>query len=170
MATHSSVLAWKIPGMGEPHGLSSMGSHRVGHDWSDLAAAAVLEGSEVTQLCPTFCDPMDCSLPDSSIHGVFQASILEWVAISSSKASSWPVYQSCFSWFSFIVLRLQLFRSFGFISPIWPVMIKYWPQTPSVLISSVFPTFLVSACNFVSWLKSKIYFWSRDFFFLLFLI
>ena len=41
MATHSSVLAWRIPGMGEPDGLLSMGSHRVGHDWSDLAAAAV---------------------------------------------------------------------------------------------------------------------------------
>ena len=40
MATHSSVLAWRILGMGEPGGLPSMGSHRVGHDWSDLAAAA----------------------------------------------------------------------------------------------------------------------------------
>ena len=38
MATHSSVLAWRIPGMGDPGGLPSMGSHRVGHDWSDLAA------------------------------------------------------------------------------------------------------------------------------------
>jgi len=40
MATHSSVLAWRIPGMGEPGGVLSMGSHRVRHDWSDLAAAA----------------------------------------------------------------------------------------------------------------------------------
>ena len=40
MATHSSVLAWRIPGTGEPGGLLSMGSHKVGHDWSDLAAAA----------------------------------------------------------------------------------------------------------------------------------
>ena len=40
MATHSSVPAWRIPGTGEPDGLPSMGSHRVGHDWSDLAAAA----------------------------------------------------------------------------------------------------------------------------------
>ena len=40
MATHSSVLAWRIPGTGEPGGLPSMGSHRVGHDWIDLAAAA----------------------------------------------------------------------------------------------------------------------------------
>ena len=40
MATHFSVLAWRIPGTMEPGGLPSMGSHRVGHDWSDLAAAA----------------------------------------------------------------------------------------------------------------------------------
>ena len=40
MATHASVLAWRIPGTGEPGGLPSMGSHRVGHDWSDLATAA----------------------------------------------------------------------------------------------------------------------------------
>ena len=40
MAVHSSVLAWRIPGTGEPGGLPSMGSHRVGHDYSDLAAAA----------------------------------------------------------------------------------------------------------------------------------
>ena len=40
MATHSSVLAWRIPGTGEPGGLPSMGLHRVGHDWIDLAAAA----------------------------------------------------------------------------------------------------------------------------------
>ena len=46
--------------------------------------------SEVTQLCMTLCDPMDCSLPGSSIHGIFQARILEWVAISFSRRSSWP--------------------------------------------------------------------------------
>ena len=43
MATHSSILAWRIPGTEEPGGLPSMGSHRVRHDWSDLAAAAALE-------------------------------------------------------------------------------------------------------------------------------
>ena len=40
MATHSSTLAWRIPGTEEPGGLPSMGLHKVGHDWSDLAAAA----------------------------------------------------------------------------------------------------------------------------------
>ena len=42
MATHSSVLAWRIPGMGEPGGLPSLGSHRVGHNGSNLAAAAAV--------------------------------------------------------------------------------------------------------------------------------
>ena len=63
MATHSSVLAWRIPGMGEPGGLLSMGLHRVGHNCSDLAAAAatvmlektlesLLDSKEVTPLSP----------------------------------------------------------------------------------------------------------------------
>ena len=43
MATHSSTLAWRIPWTQEPGGLPSMGSHRVGHDWSDLAAAAITD-------------------------------------------------------------------------------------------------------------------------------
>ena len=46
MATHSSILSWRIPGMGEPGGLPSMGSHRVRHDWSDLAATAAADNSE----------------------------------------------------------------------------------------------------------------------------
>ena len=44
--------------------------------------------SEVAQLCPTLCNPMDCSLPGSSVHGIFQARILEWVAICLSRGSS----------------------------------------------------------------------------------
>ena len=46
MATHCSVLAWRIPGTAEPDRLPSMGSHRVGHNWSDLAAAAAAYGSQ----------------------------------------------------------------------------------------------------------------------------
>ena len=44
----------------------------------------------VSQSCPTLCDPMDCSLPGSSVHGLFQARIPEWVAISFSRGSSQP--------------------------------------------------------------------------------
>ena len=56
--------------------------------------------SSVTQSCPTHCDPMNCSLPGSSAHSVFQARILEWVAISSSRRSFWPrgwTHVSCVS-------------------------------------------------------------------------
>ena len=49
MATHSSVLAWRIPGMGEPGGLPSLGSHRVGHDWSDLTAATATATPKATR-------------------------------------------------------------------------------------------------------------------------
>ena len=51
MSVHSSVLAWRIPGTGEPGGLPSMGLHRVGHDWSDLAAEAAA--------APTYANKMD---------------------------------------------------------------------------------------------------------------
>ena len=50
MATHSSVLAWRIPGTGEAGGLPSMGSHRVRHDWSDLAVAVAILVKMYTQL------------------------------------------------------------------------------------------------------------------------
>ena len=46
--------------------------------------------SEVAQSCPTLCDPMDCSLSGSSVHGIFQARVLEWVAIAFSQGSSQP--------------------------------------------------------------------------------
>ena len=100
MATHSSILAWRIPGTEEPGGLPSMGLHRVRHDWSDLvaaAAAAVLKWKVFPTLCVLSCfncvrlwDPMDCNLPGSSVHGILQARILEWVAMTSSRGTSWP--------------------------------------------------------------------------------
>ena len=58
--------------------------------------------SEVAQSCPTLCNRMDCSLPGSSVHGILQAGILEWVAISFSKGSSWPRDQT---WVSRITSR-----------------------------------------------------------------
>ena len=52
----------------------------------------------VAQLCPTLCDPMDCTPPDSSVHGNFPARILKYVAISSLRGSSWPRDRTCVSW------------------------------------------------------------------------
>ena len=124
-----------------PDRLQSMGSHRLGHDWSDTAAAAAAvkvshyyyyyfvfifflsfilfnsrqkitdfwlklteskKESEVAQLCPTLWDLMDCNLPGASIHGIFQARVLERVAISFSLRSSRIGY---WTWVSHIVGR-----------------------------------------------------------------
>ena len=62
MATHSSVLAWRIPGTGEPGGLPSMGSHRVGHDLSDLVVVVVFHCiTYVPHLLNTFiCQHLRC--------------------------------------------------------------------------------------------------------------
>ena len=66
IATHSSVLAWRIPGTGEPGGLPSMGSNRVGHDWSDLAAAHIYTWvshpieQRVSCLCPKLSNVFSC--------------------------------------------------------------------------------------------------------------
>ena len=81
MAPHSSILAWRIPGTGEPGRLPSMGSQRVYiHINLNCAAAKSL------QSCPTLCDPIDGSPPGSLVPGIFQARTLEWVAISFSNA------------------------------------------------------------------------------------
>ena len=63
----------------------SLGFSRQEH-WSGLPFPSPMHESEseVTQSCPTLCDPMDCSLPGSSIHGIFQARVLEWGAIAFS--------------------------------------------------------------------------------------
>ena len=79
---------------GKPHVLQSVGSQRVRCDWSDWFTATMndkwSEWGEVARACPTLCDPVDCSPPGSSIHGILQARILEWVAISFPRGPSWP--------------------------------------------------------------------------------
>ena len=56
-----------------------------------LAAATAAAAAKSLQSCLTLCDPMDCSLPGFSIHGILQARTLEWVTISFSNASKWKV-------------------------------------------------------------------------------
>ena len=71
MAAHQAPLPWDSPGKN-----TGVGCHFL------LQCLKVKRESEVAQSCPTLCDPMDCSMPGSSVHGIFQARILEWVAIS----------------------------------------------------------------------------------------
>ena len=70
---------------------SSLSSIRV------VSSAYLKVKIEVAQLCLTLHGPMDCSLPGSSAHGIFQARVLEWVAISFSRGSSWPRDRTCVS-------------------------------------------------------------------------
>ena len=65
----------------------SMGFSRQEY-WSGLPFPSPMHESEVTQSCPTLSDPTDCSLPGSSVHGIFQARVLEWVAIAFSEVWS----------------------------------------------------------------------------------
>ena len=76
---------------------------------------------KVTKSCPTLCDPMDCSLPGSSIHGIFQARILEWIAVYSSRGSSqfrnWTQLSCIASWyFTIWAIRDGLWMNKWFIS------------------------------------------------------
>ena len=72
--------------------------------------------SEVAQSCPTLCDPMDCSLSGSSVHGIFQARVLEWVAVSFSTGSSQPRD------------RTQVSRIAGRHFTVWATMEVLFPQ------------------------------------------
>ena len=76
----------------------------------------------VTQLCPTLCDPMDCSLPGSSVHGIFQARILEWAPIPFSRESSQPMDGTQVSWSAHAFFTLWATReapqaSFTYVLP-----------------------------------------------------
>ena len=177
MATHSSILSWRIPWTEEPDGLQSIGSQRVRHDWAPehkqilqnkvflCGNVTLQEGCKVViqkqifiehlvhvrhvgnirkqnrlifllsglytlvgefmqmevskniinkqithtcmrakslQSCPTLCDPMDCSPPGSSVHGILQARILEWVAVPSFRKYSWPRNWTRISYVSYV--------------------------------------------------------------------
>ena len=90
------------------------------------------------QLCPALCDPMDCSPPGSSVHGISQARILEWVVISSSGGSSQPrdwIYISCGSciagkFFTWWALReAQYIHYWYYASILYTVSIVYTRQS-----------------------------------------
>ena len=66
--------------------------------WVPGTGNIVVSESEVAQLCLTLCDPMDCSLPGSSVHGIFQAKVLEWGAIAFSDNKSPTTEQLTFQW------------------------------------------------------------------------
>ena len=132
MATHSSVLAWRIPGMGELGGLPSVGSHRVRHDWSDLAAAAASlflpSVSSVAQSCPTLKDPMDCSTPGLPVHHQLLELTQTYVyQVGNTTQPSHPLSSSSLPAFNLSSVRVSSSESVLRIR--WP---KYWSFSFSI--------------------------------------
>ena len=98
--------------------------------------------SEVTQSCPTLCDPMDYSLPGSLVHGIFQARVLEWVAISFSRGSSQPrnwtrvshIAGRCFTFWATRKIPYQEWSD------------SLWSHLPTPLILSVQFSSVIQSC------------------------
>ena len=86
MATHSRVLAWRIPGTGEPGGLQSVGSHRVGHDWSNLAAAVTVKLR--CKLCVWVFESLNLFLPREKAKTLRSEK-------DSPLSCSWPYTDKC---------------------------------------------------------------------------
>ena len=95
LSRFSCVQFCATPEMAAHQAPLSLGFSRQEH-WSGLPFPSPMheseKGSEVAQSCPTLCDPMDCSLPGSSVHGIFQARVLEWGAIAFSTLECYYVH------------------------------------------------------------------------------
>ena len=103
-----------------------------------LQCMKVESESEVAQSCPTLRDPMDCSLPGSSIHGIFQARVLEWVAIAFSSCVP-RRRQSRFFWYTmFCILKIQIFPGAGYFCTLLNSTLAWkipWMEEPGGLQS-----------------------------------
>ena len=108
----------------------------------------------ITQSCPTLCSPMDWSLPGSTAHGISQARILEWVAISFFRGSSWPRDQTHVSWIGrWILYHYVSYRFFRFIS----IKLRQLLSIPSLLVTLVmnsywiFPNAFFASIDVIIW-------------------
>ena len=91
--------------------------------------------SEVAQSCLTLCDPMDCSLPGSSVHGIFQAIVLEWIAVSFSKGSSQPRDQTLVS--RIVDRRFAIWATREVLSLVWDHSFPFYELKQNLLFGSI---------------------------------
>ena len=143
---------------GEFHGQRSLAhcspqAHtRVGHNWSDLAHIHTQEqlkwykrpgltcifSETVTHFSPVWlCDPMDCSLPGSSVHGILQVKTLEWVAMPFSKASSWSRDRT-----QGLLYRRLIFYHLSHQGS--PLILDEWSESCSIVFNFLWPHRLYS--------------------------
>ena len=125
LSRFSHVRLCATPQMAAHQAPPSPGFSRQEH-WSGLLFPSPMHESEVTQSCPTLSDPMDCSLPGSSIHGIFQARVLEWA-------------------FSLLCINLVSLLP---VSPYFPHCSQsYLPKTQHVPVTSVLITMKETVSN-----------------------
>ena len=112
MATRSSVLAWRIPGAAEPGGLPSMGSHIVGHDWSDLAAAAAARTRylELNCLCLNPHSVLSSSMILTKLFYHFDSQFAHRVTVGIKWSNIWEVLRSVSR-----ILQHTLYIHFSFV-------------------------------------------------------
>ena len=144
--------------------------------WCSANIFCKLKESLVAQSCPTLCDPMDCSLPGSSIHGVFQAKVLESVAISFSRGSSWPRDRTRVSYtigrrFTVWATREAELRRFTPLHQIKENFFFYFFCT--YFLRHLFPGhkflflqfllgYLFLLCNLLFWFRNNLFFFNKD--------
>ena len=110
MAPHSSVLAWRIPGTEEPAGLPSMGSRRVGHDWSDLAAAAA-RASSWDYTCHFL--SLSSALPPP-LPSLFSCFFPPFFQVHASENEAWNWHKTMHGWvFAIFQMKKQIQRDLG---------------------------------------------------------
>ena len=106
-----------------------------------------MKWSEVAQSCPTLCDPMDCNLSGSSIHGIFQPRVLEWIAISFSRGFSQPrnrIRVSCIAGRFFTDWAMR--EAYQHASKWLPVQI-FWTKEPLTRLSSCLPELMAPSTH-----------------------
>ena len=114
MATHSSVLAWRIPRTGKPRGLRSMGSHRVGHDWSDLAAALHIIVALFTMYW---------------LSGCFKYVVSFLISVVSVWCALIPLVGVCQeSWIFHQIWKFTFLKFWNFKILLWPLIIQIFDQ------------------------------------------
>ena len=126
MATHSSVLAWRIPGTGEPGGLPSMGSHRVGHDWRDLAAAVISDAEHLFMCLSAICRLSSEKHPFQSLHPPpFFFFFLILVCMYFWDWASWAVCMF-WRWIPCGSLPLQIISTYSEGCPCLSLRVSFW--------------------------------------------
>ena len=108
-----------------------------------MCVCVCVHACSVAQVCPTLCDPRNCSLPGSFVHGISQATVLDWIAISFSRGSS-PLRDSthvscidrqilyhCATW------ETQIFNAIGNFMTVEKAIIHWWPNSAALLCKSI---------------------------------